>query len=97
MNVQITSILNRLKYVHPWQILLSLYNTRIMSHSKALWTPFMGCKIYELKHPQKKAVRTIKHNRPLAPSEPVFERFGTFKFARPVSHNNTEVLLQARL
>ena len=29
---KVTGVLNRLKYVYPWQILLSLYNTLIMSH-----------------------------------------------------------------
>ena len=44
---KITGVLNRLKYVYPWQMLLSLYNTLIMSHINyglLLW----GTKVYEL-------------------------------------------------
>ena len=72
---KITGILNRLKYVYPWQILLSLYNTLIMSHINyglLLW----GTKVYELEHQQKKAVRTIKNNHPLAHSEPLLKDLG---------------------
>ena len=41
----------------------------IMSHINygLLW----GTKVYELEHLQKKAVRTIKNNHPLAHSEPL--------------------------
>ena len=91
---KITGVLNRLKYVYPWQILLSLYNTLIMSHINyglLLW----GTKVYELEHLQKKAVRTIKNNHPLAHNEPLLKKFKTFKRSRPVPHKNTEVLLQA--
>ena len=72
---KITGVLNRLKYVYPWQILLSLYNTLIMSHINyglLLW----GTKVYELEHQQKKAVRTIKNNHPLAHSEPLLKNLG---------------------
>ena len=72
---KITGVLNRLKYVYPWQILLSLYNTLIMSHINyglLLW----GTKVYELEHLQKKAVRTIKNNHPLAHSEPLLKNLG---------------------
>ena len=58
---KITGVLNRLRYVYPLQILLSLYNTLIMSHINyglLLW----GTKVYELEHQQKKAARTIKNN-----------------------------------
>ena len=64
---KITGVLNRLKYVYPWQILLSLYNTLIMSHIN--YGLLLGTKIYELEHQQKKVVRTIKNNHPLSYSE----------------------------
>ena len=72
---KITGVLNTLKYAYPWQILLSLYNTLIMSHINyglLLW----GTKIYELEHQQKKAVRTIKNNHPLAHREPLLKNLG---------------------
>ena len=50
---KITCVLNRLKYVYPWQILLSLYNTLIMSHINYELLQW-DAKVYELEHPQKK-------------------------------------------
>ena len=72
---KITGVLDRLKYVYPWQILLSLYNTLIMSYINyglLLW----GTKVYELEHQQKRTVRTIKNNHPLAHSEPLLKKLG---------------------
>ena len=72
---KITGVLNRLKYLYPWQILLSLCNTLSMSHINyglLLW----GTKVYELEHQQKKTVRTIKNHHPLAHSEPLLKNSG---------------------
>ena len=62
---KITGVLNRLKYVYLWQILLSLYNTLIMSDIN-YGLLLSGTKVHELEYQQKKAVRTIKNNHPLA-------------------------------
>ena len=35
-----------------------------------------GAKVYVLEHQQKRAVRTIKNNHPLAHSEPLLKQFG---------------------
>ena len=71
---KITGVLNRLKYVYPWQILLSLYNTLIMSHINyglLLW----GTKVYELEHQQKMpselSIITIHSHR-----EPLLKNLG---------------------
>ena len=61
---KINGILNRLKYVYSWQILLSLYNILIMYYINFelfLW----GAIICEPEHQQKKVVRTIKNSHSL--------------------------------
>ena len=56
----------------------------------------MGCTNIQTKRStEKKSVITIKHNQPLAHSEPLLKDLGLLNLMC-LPHNNTDVLLQAR-
>ena len=73
-------IINHLKSIYPQHVLFTLYNSLIISHMLygiLLWGKSDNVdKIAKL---QKRAIRTISFNRPIAHTEPLFKTFNLLK------------------
>jgi len=75
---KVVGILNRLKYIYPFNALTSIYNSLCVSHMNyglLLW----GTQIDGIYKIQKKAIRTITCSEYRAHSEPIFKRLELLK------------------
>ena len=71
--------MNRLKYIFPQKILLTLYNSLFLSHVNyglLLW----GTQIYKVDTLQKSAIRIVTNSRYIAHSEPLLKSLDLIKF-----------------
>ena len=74
-------IISHLELIYPQRILLTLYNSLIISHmvySILLWGK--SDNVHRIEKLQKKAMRIISYSRPLKHTEPLFKAFNLSKF-----------------
>ena len=94
---KITGILNRLKYIYPQNILLTLYNSLFASHinyGSLVW----GTNVNRISKVQKRVIRNITHSHFIAHTEPLLKdlkllkvedmfSLKVLKFLHKLSHN----------
>ena len=75
---KITEILNKLKFIYPQNILLTIYNSLFVSHinyGSLVW----GTNINRISKMQKRVIRIITHSHYIAHSEPLFKNLKLLK------------------
>ena len=75
---RVIGILNRLKYKYPQHILLTIYNSRFISHvnyGMLLWGSFSN----KIENLQKKAIRILTDSRYHEHTEPLLKAYGLLK------------------
>ena len=75
---KITGILNKLKFIYPQNIILTIYNSLFVSHinyGSLVW----GTNINRISKMQKRVIRIITHSNYIAHTEPLFKKLKLLK------------------
>ena len=89
---RVIGILNRLKYIYPQHILLTIYNSLFMSqvnYGILLW----GSCSNKIENIQKKTIRTLTNSRYHEHTEPLLKAYGLLKAARYILFKTTQIIL----